>query len=57
MGAAQRLADRSGAVVLLKGPGTVIAEPAVGGRPGRLALNDTGSAALATVGPVTCSRE
>ena len=50
MAAAQRLADRSGAVVLLKGPGTVIAEPATGGRPGRVALNDTGSAALATAG-------
>ena len=48
--AAQRLADRSTAVVLLKGPGTVIAEPAIGGRPGRIALNDTGSAALATAG-------
>ena len=48
--AAQRLADRSGAVVLLKGPGTVIAEPTASGRPGRLALNDTGSAALATAG-------
>ena len=48
--AARRLADRSLCVVLLKGPGTVIAEPAIDGRPGRLALNDTGSAALATAG-------
>ena len=28
----------------------MIAEPAIGGRPGRIALNDTGSAALATAG-------
>jgi NAD(P)H-hydrate epimerase len=44
--AATRLADRSGAVVLLKGPGTVIAAPASA----RVALNDTGSSALATAG-------
>ena len=48
--AAQRLADRSTAVVLAEGPGTVIAEPAIGGRPGRVALNDTGGTALATAG-------
>jgi hydroxyethylthiazole kinase-like uncharacterized protein yjeF len=48
--AAHRLADRSTAVVLLKGPGTVIAEPGTAGRPGRIALNDTGGAALATAG-------
>lgn len=45
MAAAVRLAERSGAVVLLKGPGTVVADPA-----GRIALNPTGSAALATAG-------
>ena len=50
MTAARRLADRSLSVVLLKGPGTVIAEPAIDGRPGRVALNDTGSATLATAG-------
>jgi hydroxyethylthiazole kinase-like uncharacterized protein yjeF len=44
--AARRLADQSGAVVLLKGPATVIAAPGAG----RVALNDTGSSALATAG-------
>ena len=48
--AARALADRSGAVVLLKGPGTVIAEPGVGSVPGRVALNPTGGAELATAG-------
>ncbi|HEY7107645.1 MAG TPA: NAD(P)H-hydrate dehydratase [Acidimicrobiia bacterium] len=43
--AARRLADRSATVVLLKGPGTVVAEPG-----GRVALNPTGNAALATAG-------
>lgn len=43
--AAQALAERSGAVVLLKGPGTVVADPS-----GRVALNPTGGAALATAG-------
>ena len=50
IGAARRAADDSGAVVLLKGFATVIAEPGTGGRPGRIALNDTGGAALATAG-------
>src|SRR4051794_23392044 len=43
--AACTLADRSGAVVLLKGPGTVVAAPG-----GAVALNPTGGAALATAG-------
>ena len=46
MAAASRLADQTGAVVLLKGPATVIAEP--GSR--RVVLNATGSSALATAG-------
>jgi NAD(P)H-hydrate epimerase len=45
LAAAQALAERAGAVVLLKGPGTVIAEPG-----GRVALNPTGGADLATAG-------
>jgi NAD(P)H-hydrate epimerase len=45
LGAARALADRSGAVVLLKGPGTVVASPE-----GQVALNPTGGAALATAG-------
>jgi NAD(P)H-hydrate epimerase len=49
--AARRLADRTGAVVLLKGPATIVVEPA-GGSPagGRVALNPTGTSALATAG-------
>jgi NAD(P)H-hydrate epimerase len=43
--AARALADRSGAVVLLKGPGTVVTAP-----DGRCALNPTGGAELATAG-------
>ena len=43
--AAQALAERAGAVVLLKGPGTVVASP-----DGAVALNPTGGAALATAG-------
>jgi len=43
--AARALADRAGAVVLLKGPGTIVAAP-----DGRLALNPTGGAELATAG-------
>ena len=39
---------RTGAVVLLKGPGTVVAEPAR--RPRPVALNTTGGAELATAG-------
>ena len=39
--AAQALAERAGAVVLLKGPGTVVASP-----DGAVALNPTGGAAL-----------
>jgi NAD(P)H-hydrate epimerase len=45
LAAARALAERSGAVVLLKGPGTVVASPV-----GEVALNPTGSAALATAG-------
>jgi hydroxyethylthiazole kinase-like uncharacterized protein yjeF len=44
--AARRLARRSGAVVLLKGPTTVIADPI----DGRALLNPTGTAALASAG-------
>ncbi len=43
--AARRLAAVTGAVVLLKGPATVIAEPG-----GRAALNPTGGSELATAG-------
>jgi len=45
LAAARALAERSGAVVLLKGPGTVVASPE-----GEVALNPTGGAALATAG-------
>jgi hydroxyethylthiazole kinase-like uncharacterized protein yjeF len=48
--AATRLADRSRAVVLLKGPSTVIAEPSADSTPGRVVLNPTGTSALATAG-------
>jgi hydroxyethylthiazole kinase-like uncharacterized protein yjeF len=43
--AARRLAARSGCVTLLKGPATVIAEPA-----GRARINPTGGSELATAG-------
>jgi NAD(P)H-hydrate epimerase len=43
--AARRLAERSACVVLLKGPGTVVADPS-----GRVVVNPTGNAALATAG-------
>lgn len=43
--AARALAGRSGAVVVLKGPGTITASPG-----GDVIVNDTGSAALATAG-------
>ncbi len=45
LAAARALADRSRAVVLLKGAGTVVAAP-----DGAVALNPTGGAALATAG-------
>jgi len=47
--AARRLAERAGAVVLLKGPGTVIAEPG-DATTARTVINPTGNAALATAG-------
>ena len=43
--AAQNLAERSGAVVLLKGPMTVVADPA-----GRVLLSSAGDSRLATAG-------
>jgi NAD(P)H-hydrate epimerase len=45
LAAARALADRAGAVVLLKGPGTVVAGP-----DGAVTLNPTGGSALATAG-------
>lgn len=45
LAAARELASRSGAVVVLKGPGTITAAP-----DGRLAVNATGTRALATAG-------
>ncbi|HUV09977.1 MAG TPA: NAD(P)H-hydrate dehydratase [Acidimicrobiia bacterium] len=47
LAAARRLADATAAVVLLKGPGTVVAEP---GDAGRTAVVVNGNAALATAG-------
>jgi NAD(P)H-hydrate epimerase len=49
--AARELAGRSGSVVLLKGPTTVIAEPPnPERRPGRIVLNATGTSLLASAG-------
>ena len=48
--AARRLTDATGCTVLLKGPGTVVAEPARSDVPGRTAVVVNGPAALATAG-------
>src|SRR5690606_14940540 len=45
LAAARALSKRYGAVIVLKGSGTVLASP-----DGRLAINPTGNAALATAG-------
>ncbi len=45
VGAARQLAETTGAVVVLKGPGTVVAAP-----DGRAAISVTGTSALATAG-------
>jgi hydroxyethylthiazole kinase-like uncharacterized protein yjeF len=51
IGAARRLADSTGAVVLVKGPLTAVAVPGEGnGSPGAVLLAAAGSSALATAG-------
>lgn len=48
--AVQRAAEQSGAVVVLKGAPTLIAQPGRDGQPGRVCINSTGNPVLATAG-------
>ena len=50
IGAALKIAERSGAVVVLKGAGTVIATPSDHKNPGRYFINPTGNPGMASGG-------
>ncbi len=50
IGASRRLAQRTGAIVLLKGPVTAVARPVSGGEEPSVLLSATGTSALATAG-------